>query len=110
MRSAVQDTLPPPLRRALRKLGSDISIARRRRRLTVAMMTERVGVGKATYLRAEKGDPTVSMGVYAMTLFVLGLAKGIGDLIDPAQDDEGLLLETERLPKRIRVKKESKGL
>jgi DNA-binding XRE family transcriptional regulator len=37
------------------------------------MMAERVGVSKGTYLRVEKGDPTVSLGAYAMALFVLGL-------------------------------------
>lgn len=110
MRSAVHDTLPPPLRRALKKLGRDLSIARRRRRLTATMMAERVGVGRSTYLRAERGDPSVSMGVYAMTLHALGAAKGLGDLLDPGQDEQGLLLETERLPRRVRVKKEPTAL
>jgi len=106
MRSAVHDLLPPKLRRSLQKLGGDISIARRKRSLTVAMMAERLGVAKATYLRVEKGDPSVSMGVFAMTLFVLGFADALPDLVDPGRDDQGLLLDAQRLPKRVRVKKE----
>jgi hypothetical protein len=70
------------------------------------MMAERVGVAKATYRRVEKGDPTVSMGAYAMTLFVLGLAEAFGDVADVRRDDTGLLLDSEQLPKRVRVKKE----
>lgn len=70
------------------------------------MMAERLGVAKATYLRVEKGDPSVSMGVFAMTLFVLGFADALPDLVDPGRDDQGLLLDAQRLPKRVRVKKE----
>ena len=106
MRSAVSDVMPPYVRRSLTKFGRDISIARRKRGLTIQMMAERAGVHKTTYLRAEKGDPSVSMAVYAMALFVLGLGDALGDLVDQRKDDTGLLLELEYLPKRIRVKKE----
>jgi DNA-binding XRE family transcriptional regulator len=105
MRSAVVDILPSKLRRGLKKFGDDIGVARRKRRLTVAMMAERVGVAKSTYLRAEKGDPKVSLGVYAMVLFVLGFGDALADLVDPRADDQGLQLDAERMPKRIRSKK-----
>ncbi|HEY4178232.1 MAG TPA: hypothetical protein VGM90_15400 [Kofleriaceae bacterium] len=68
-------------------------------------MAERVGVAESTYLRAEKGDPKVAFGVYAMVLFVLGFSRGIQDLIDVRKDDRGLLSDLERLPKRIRARK-----
>jgi transcriptional regulator with XRE-family HTH domain len=105
MRSAVRDILPAPVRRSLQKLGADIAIARRKRRLTVLMMTERVGVSRATYARVEKGDPTVAVGVYAMCLFVLGFGAPLGELVDARRDELGLMLDEERLPKRIRPKK-----
>ncbi len=105
MRSAVSDILPAKLRRELKKFGGDIAIARRKRRLTVAMMAERVGVAESTYLRAEKGDPTVAFGVYAMVLFVLGFSAAINDLIDVRKDDQGLLSDLERIPKRVRPRK-----
>ncbi len=103
MRSTVTDTLPPKVKRALGKLGGDIALARRKRRLTTVMMAERLGVAKSTYLKIEKGDPKVAMRAYAMALFVLGAHDGLGDLIDPGRDDQGLLLDAERVPKRVRL-------
>ena len=105
MRSAVHEILPLKVRRSLIKLGQDISIARRKRQLSVAMMTERLGISKSTYMRIEKGDPSVIFGAYAMALFVLGFGDILGNLIDQSRDDQGLLLDIERLPKRIRAKK-----
>lgn len=106
MRSSVLDLLPARVRRSLRKLGTDLALARRKRRLTVAMMSERLGFSKSTYVRVEKGDPTVSMGTYAMALFVLGFGDVLFNSVDASRDDQGLLLDAERLPKRIRAKKE----
>jgi transcriptional regulator with XRE-family HTH domain len=105
MRSAVVEILPSKVKRALIKLGTDIAQARRRRHLTVRMMAERIGVAKTTYLKIERGDPTVAMGGYAMALFVLGFDAALLDLADVRHDDQGLLLEIERLPKRIRARK-----
>jgi len=45
------------------------------------------------------------MGVYAAALVVLGFGDAIGELVDPRRDDVGLLLDAERLPKRVRPKK-----
>lgn len=107
MRSSVHDILPTSVRRSLTKFGRDIEIARRKRQLTLAMMAERLGVSMNTYVRVEKGNPSVSVGIYAMALFALGLGNVFGDLVDPKKDDQGLILDEQRLlPKRVRVKKE----
>ena len=105
MKSAVFDIIPPRVRRAMAKLGADIALARRKRGLTALMMVDRLGVSKGTYLRVEKGDPTVAMGIYAMVLFVLGMGVPVADLMDASRDEQGLLLDAERVPKRVRVKK-----
>jgi DNA-binding XRE family transcriptional regulator len=110
MRSALHDILPPALRRSLVKFGKDLAAARRKRNLTLAMMSERIGVAKNTYGRIEKGDPTVAMGAYAMALFVLGFGEALGNLVDARRDDEGLLLDAQRLPQRVRVKKSPTSL
>ncbi len=110
MRSSVHDVLPPKVRRSLKKFGSDIALARRKRNLTTAMLSERLGVAKSTYVRVEKGDPTVTMGVYAMTLFVLGFGDALGDLVDAGHDEQGLLLDAQRVPKRIHPKREPTSL
>jgi len=62
-------------------------------------------VAKSTYARMEKGDAAVAMGAYAMALFVLGFGEALGDLIDARHDERGLMLDEERLPKRVRVRK-----
>lgn len=105
MRSAIHDVLPVGLRRSLAKFGHDLAVARRKRHLTVAMMAQRTGLAISTYARIEKGDPSVALGAYAMALFVLGFGEAFGNLTDARRDEEGLLLDEERLPKRVRIKK-----
>ncbi len=105
MRSSVTESLPPPVRRSLSKLGKDLRDARRKRNLTVAMMVERVGVSKATYLKIEKGEPSVSMGAYAMALFTLGFSNALAEIADSRSDETGMLLDSSRLPQRVRPKK-----
>jgi transcriptional regulator with XRE-family HTH domain len=95
--------LPAALMRALRKLGQDISAARRRRRLTMVMVAERAMISRTTLTRVEQGDAGVSMGIYATVLFVLGVGERIGQLADPHSDDVGQALEAERLPRRVRA-------
>lgn len=109
MKSSVTDILPPNVRFSLRKFGGDLSIARRKRRLTVAMMCERLGVSRSTLQRMEKGDPTVSVGAYAQALFALGFGAPLGDLADQRTDETGLLFEAERLPMRIVPPRAPKG-
>lgn len=101
MKSRALPTLPMPVGRALRKLGSDICDARRRRRIPTAVMAERASISRGTLARVEKGSPEVSLGIYATVLFVLGLEKRVGELADVRSDELGLDLETERLPQRI---------
>src|SRR5215472_18252044 len=95
-------TLPIPVSRALRKVGHDIKDARRRRRLPMAIVTQRASISEPTLIRIERGDPKVAMGSYATVLFVLGMADRLADLVDPKNDPVGLQLEEENLPKRIR--------
>ena len=92
------------------KFGHDLAVARRKRHLTMGMMAERTGLAKSTYARIEKGDPAVAMGAYAMALFVLGFGEVFRDLTDARRDEDGLLLDESRLPKRVRIKKPPKTL
>ena len=98
-------SLPLPVRRVLRKLGRDIRDARLRRRITAAVLAERASITRATLLRVEKGEPGVSIGIVATVLFVLGLSNRIGELADVKRDEQGLALEAERLPKRVRARR-----
>ena len=89
--------------RALRKLGHDIRDARRRRRIPVAILAERVSISRMTLNKVEKGEPSVSAGTYATVLFALGMADRLADVADPRHDTVGLALEEEHLPERIRL-------
>ena len=109
MKSEVNDVLPQHVRRSLVKFGADLSIARRKRRLTAAMMCERLGVSKSTWPRMEKGDPTVSMGAYVQALVVLGFGTPLTELVDQRNDEQGLLLEVEHLPKRVTSPRRAPG-
>ena len=106
--SKAQAALPLSVRRAMAKLGSDISTARRRRNMTIATLAERAFVGRNTITRVERGDPGVALGIYATVLFVLGLVDRLGALADPATDQIGLTLAEEQLPKRVRTKAEAR--
>jgi len=97
--------LPFPVTRALRKIGEDISEARRRRRIATELMAQRAGISRGTLVKIEKGDPTTSMGKYASVLFVLGMISRISDLVDSNHDLVGRQIDEENLPKRIRSRK-----
>ena len=101
-------TLPIPVSRALRKLGRDIRDARRRRRIPTAIVAQRASISKPTFVKMEKGDPGVSIGIYATVLFVMGMAERLGELAAPKNDPVGLQLEEEHLPQRIRGARKQK--
>jgi transcriptional regulator with XRE-family HTH domain len=98
-----EHTLLPAVRRVLRKLGADVRDARRRRRIPMAVLAERALISRPTLSKVEKGDPSVSLGIYATVLFVLGFASRLGDLAAAEADEVGLALEEERLPERVRL-------
>ncbi len=97
--------LPIPVTKALRKVGQNISEARRRRRISTELMAQRAGISRGTLAKIEKGDPTSSMGNYASVLFVLGMISRISDLVDSNHDLVGRHIDEENLPKRIRPRK-----
>ena len=86
---------------ALRQMGADLKMARRKRRIPIEDFALRVGVSSRTIIRLEKGDSGVSIGTLAMACLTLVEIGRIDRLIDPATDDTGLLLDRDRLPKRI---------
>jgi transcriptional regulator with XRE-family HTH domain len=103
MKSKATISLPLPVRGLLKKLGEDISDARKRRRISTATMAERARISRPTLLRLERGDASVSLGIFATVLFILDLHQRMADLADAAHDRLGLDLQSETLPKRIYV-------
>ena len=97
---------PIPVKKAMKKLGADLKEARIKRRLTMALVEERAGITHITLSRVEQGEPTVSMGIYAKVLFVLGLVENIYEIANPDKDEVGKIIESENLPKRKKKKKQ----
>lgn len=100
--------MPLPVKRALAKLGSDIRAARLRRRITTSLMAERAMITRTTLSKVEKGNPGVSLGIYATVLFILGMTNRLSELADVRSDDVGLQLDETRLPKHVVPQRRSK--
>ncbi|MDP2367370.1 helix-turn-helix domain-containing protein [Rhodoferax sp.] len=99
--------LPLPVIRAVTKLGEDINRARRRRRMTQQSLAERIGASLTTIKRMESGDPRIPLHFVARTLHVFGEIDRLSQLLDSGQDEIGLNLMDDQLPKRIRTSRKS---
>lgn len=93
---------PLPAVRAMARLGQNISKARRRRRLSQASLAERSGVSLATLKRLEKGDVRVALESLARVLYALDEVERLSRLLETAEDELGMALMDENLPKRVR--------
>lgn len=91
----------PMTQRTLRKIGQDIGLARRARRMSVEDFSERAGISRTTLYRLEQGDPGVSLNTLVMALHVLGNLEKLLDVVDSRSDDVGLMLMRGDVPKRI---------
>jgi transcriptional regulator with XRE-family HTH domain len=89
--------LPAPVERALSTLGEHLRIARKRRNDSLVAFAERMQVSVPTLQKMEKGDPTVSMAVYASALWLIGRVQFLGAIADPATDETALMLELHKL-------------
>ena len=95
-------SMPLPAAHALRKLGRDLALARRKRGISTSDMAARLFVSRDTLWRLERGDPTVALGTLVTATFVLGLHDQLANLASPASDELALSLDERRLPQRIR--------
>lgn len=89
--------LLPKLAKIMEETGENIKLARLRRNLTMEQVSERAGISRSTLWKIERGAASVSFGVYAQVLFVLGLEKDIlllagNDMLGRKLQDAELLL------------------
>jgi hypothetical protein len=68
-------------------------------------VAERAFTSRPTLRRIEAGDYSVSIGIYASVLQALGLLDGLGELAAPSKDQLGMLMSSENLPQRIRMRR-----
>lgn len=80
-----KSTLFPRQKIALNILGENIKLARKRRKLTQKLISERTGLSRVTLCKIEKGEGSVSIGHYQVVLAVLNLEN---DFSKVALDDE----------------------
>ncbi|GAP33775.1 transcriptional regulator [Piscinibacter sakaiensis] len=85
-RSQASIELPPALRALLRELGSNLSLARKRRKESLRAWAGRIGVSEPTLVRMEQGDPGVAICTYATALWLIGRDRGLPELAVPQFD------------------------
>jgi len=97
-------TLPPATSQALRGLGENLAIARVRRRESQRTWAKRLGISVPTLIRMERGDPGVSVGIYATALWLMGRVAALPALAAPAEDKGALESEVRGAVKRRAVR------
>lgn len=74
----------PSEEKLLAGFGERIRLARLRRRLTAVTVARRADISRPTLAKAERGDPSVTLGTYLRILAIYGLEN---DLSVVASDD-----------------------
>jgi transcriptional regulator with XRE-family HTH domain len=97
-------------RNELQRLGENIAIARKRRRLTQKHLADAASVTPETIRSLERGNPGISIGTLAMVLLALGERGRLGELLAPPTDAIGMVISVHDLPKRVRTKRKDKAV
>ncbi len=94
-RSQAVLSLTPATLGAVETLGAHLAVARVRRKESLATRAKRMGVSVPTLSRMENGDPTVSMGVYAQALWLIGRDGELARIAAPEFDRGALELDVQ---------------
>ena len=90
-----------PVNNAIKSLGKNIELARKRRGLSQADLAARMGVSVSTVRRMEDGHPGMALQYLASALLVFGELEKLRLLLDTPDDTVGLSLMDAKLPSRI---------
>jgi len=91
----------PDILRAVRQIGHELRVARRRRRLTQQQVAERAGLSRETVLKAEAGHPGLALSAFLEILAVFD-PDMMRSVVQGVEDDPiGQALERQRLPARV---------
>lgn len=107
--AAAVESLPAAAGSALARLGADLATARKRRKQSLRAWALRLQVSVPTLVRLEKGDPTVSMGVYATALWMINRHAALAQLADPKEDVAALEAEVQQAARRHQPKDGRRG-
>jgi hypothetical protein len=102
--SGALNTLPAAASKGLRDLGADLALGRLRRKESLATWASRMNVSIPTLMRMERGEPSVSIGVYATCLWLLGRPRALAELADPQGDLSALEMDIQQAKRRYKRK------
>jgi transcriptional regulator with XRE-family HTH domain len=91
--SGALQQMPPSVTAALVQLGADLAVARMRRKESLKSWAKRLGVSVPTLLRLEAGEASVSLGVVATALWLIGRDGALSTLATPREDRGALELD-----------------
>lgn len=97
-------SLPAAAAAALKQLGENLAIARKRRRESQRVWARRLGVSVPTLIRLEHGDPGVGIGIVATALWMLGRAQALADVAAPESDRGALEMNVREALERRAVR------
>lgn len=98
-------TTPVPVKRALRTIGLNVANQRKLLGLTAKMVAERAGTTPQTLSRLENGEGA-SLEIALRVMRVLGLMDAVVAASDPFSTERGRMMADERLPERVRVRRD----
>jgi transcriptional regulator with XRE-family HTH domain len=95
-------TLPLPIARSLKRLGANISKARRRRELDQATCAAMMGVSLASLKRLEAGSPGIGLHAFVRAMLAFQRLDDFDQLLEVPNDKIGLIHQDDNLPERVR--------
>jgi transcriptional regulator with XRE-family HTH domain len=96
---------PIPVKRSLREIGKNLANQRKLLGLTAKMVAERAGTTPPTISKLENGEGT-TLEITMRVMRVLGLMDAVVAATDPFATERGRLLADEKLPERVRVRRD----
>ena len=108
-KNSLLQTPPYAVDQALKALGENLRLARSRRNLTIAEVSEKIGTGPRAVMEAEKGKVSTAVGIYAALLWTYDLLGPWRELANPATDEQGLALTSPKGKTRVRKARRLSG-
>ncbi len=81
----------------IKRLGQNILIARKRRKMTTSELATKANVSRQVLMRIERGDSSVGISKVFNVLNALGLLNGISSFADPEMDRSQAIKEIREL-------------
>ena len=85
--------MPPATVAAIEKLGSDLAVARLRRKESLKTWAQRMGVSVPTLQRLEAGDPGVGIGIVVTALWLIQRDGALAQLAAPELDQGAIEMD-----------------